>query len=146
MYHACICGLRLPGVIWTWITNYSPETHKCIWIILTSCFCHQISLWEPDKHQTSKHHSQSPKRQSSSSYYRQSSLWLMSQRLRVTDCKRIQVKQPLANFHRLDNRKRKHSLNEQVLCVVEWSCDMHVVGWRVKLLRSLHCTCRRGAL
>ncbi len=46
---------------------------------------------------------------------------------RVTDCKHIKVKQTLANFHRLDNRKRKHCLNEQVLCDVEWSCDVCVV-------------------
>ncbi len=43
---------------------------------------------------------------------------------RVTDCKHIEVKQPLANFYRLDNRKRKCCLNEQVLCGVERSCDV----------------------
>ncbi len=50
----------------------------------------------------------------------------------------IEVKQPLASFHKLDNRKGKLSLNKQVLCDVEWSCDMGVFGWRVELLQSLH--------
>ncbi len=39
----------------------------------------------------------------------------------------IKVKQPLANFHRLDNRNWKHSFNEQVLCDIKWSCNMHAV-------------------
>ncbi len=56
----------------------------------------------------------------------------MSQCLGVIDCKLIEVEQLLASFHRLDNRKRKHSLNEQVLCDIE--CDMRVVGWTVELL------------
>ncbi len=49
--------------------------------------------------------------------------WVMSQCLRVTDCKHVKVKPVLASFH----KQRKHSLNEQMLCDAEWSCDMCVV-------------------
>ncbi len=51
----------------------------------------------------------------------------MSQCLWAIDCKHTEVKQVLANFYWLENKKGKHSLNKQVLCDIEWSCDMLVV-------------------
>ncbi len=70
--------------------------------------------------------------QSTGIYHR----WIMSQCLRVSDCKNYEVKQLLSNSTGWIT-ERGNILNEHVLCDIEWSCDMHVVWLESKAATEL---------